>query len=100
MIEPRLNEEAINDAQIDTEINKRRWVNRRKMAWIAFKAMMLESILIFSVFCALLITGADKEAMESVAAWWPLFTVIFSAQGGIVMAYIGSAAYSDVRLFK
>lgn len=77
------------------ELESRRWTNRRKMAYTALYVgcgicMSATGLLLFG----------DIERVKALGELGTVFLGMLGFLGGIVMAYIGSAAYSDVKLWK
>lgn len=83
----------------ESEIEANRWENRRKMAWKAFKlASRLSVLTVIGIFVLVIFAPADQ--VKAASEHWAALGIVFGGLWGVVMAYIGSSAYSDVRLFK
>lgn len=81
------------------EIEDERWKNRRKMAWKAFNLASILSVVVVVAIIVSVIFGTPEE-IEAGAEYWAAIGVILGGLWGVVMAYIGSAAYSEVKLQK
>jgi hypothetical protein len=77
------------------EIEKKRWENRRKMAWRSWYFLVG-----FSMTIGIFLLFAPNEKIAAASAFEMTIVSILGVFAGIVMAYIGSAAYSDVRIGK
>ncbi len=77
------------------ELESRRWKHRRKMAYYA---LSLGSGICISV-TALILFGS-VERVKALGELGAVFLGMLGFLGGVVMAYIGSATYSEVKLWK
>jgi len=79
----------------DLDLENKRWENRRKMAWGSWYFLIGFSLVIGSF-----LLFASAERITAASAFEMTIVSILGVFAGIVMAYIGSAAYSDVRIGK
>jgi len=89
--------ETIDNSAEEKKFNleSRRWQNRRKMAYVALGTGCL--------ICTAAVCIAAFSSIERVNALGELgavFLGILGFLGSIVVAYVGTAAYSEVRLWK
>jgi hypothetical protein len=77
------------------DLESRRWANRRKMAYIA----LLTGCGVCGSVVGVLLFG-DIERVKAMGELGSVLLGVLGFLGGTVMAYIGSAAYSDVKLWK
>lgn len=77
------------------ELEFRRWKNRRKMAYSALATGIIVCLAATGVM-----TFSDIERVKTLGELGAVFLGILGFLGSIVVAYVGSAAYSDVRLWK
>ena len=85
----------ISEKEHQLSLEERRWVNRRKMAWWAF---LFGSGFAFGML--FVVIWGDLDRVKLMGDLGPVVLGCMGFFAGIVMAYIGSAAYSDVRLWK
>ena len=85
----------MSEATDKAQLEKDRWINRRRMAWAA----LVMGSGICGAAAAVLLFGS-VERVKALGELGAVFLGMLGFFGGIVMAYIGSAAYSDVRLWK
>jgi len=76
-------------------LESKRWKNRRKIAYIA----MFTGAIICLVTSAIMAFGS-VERVNALSEFGFVFLGMLGFLGGIIMAYIGTAAYSDVRIWK
>lgn len=74
------------------EIDNRRWKYRRKLA---FGAFYLAAGVIAAIVAVVLF--GDLERIAALGDMGALMLAVFGFLGGIIMAYVGSATYSDVK---
>lgn len=77
------------------ELESRRWKHRRYMAYTA----LWFGCGISASAAAVMLLG-DIERVKALGDLGAVFLGILGFLGGVVMAYIGTAAYSDVKLWK
>jgi len=94
-MEPKSEEKA--EVRTSAEIQDVRWRNRRRMAWKAFNLASFLSVFTI-VGISLLVIFGTPEKIESASNSWAALGIVFGGLWGVVMAYIGSAAYSDTRV--
>lgn len=75
------------------ELDSRRWANRRHLAWSSFLLAAVQTIGLLS-----LLFTASVDRVEAVAQYGAIIMAVYGFCAGIIMAYVGTAAYSDVRL--
>lgn len=75
------------------ELESKRWTNRRKMAWGSF-FFLIGLTGTIGAFLAL----ASPERIAAAHTFEMTIVSILGVFAGIIMAYIGTAAYSEVRL--
>jgi uncharacterized membrane protein len=76
-------------------LDSRRWRHRRKMAYIALITGVLICLAAMGVVCF-----GSIERVKALSEFGAVFLGILGFLGGIVMAYIGTALVSDVKLWK
>jgi len=77
------------------DMESARWVNRRKMAWAS---LYLSLGITFSILYIIAFGTIDR--VNALAQYGAIILGMYGFCAGIIMAYIGSAAYSDVRLWQ
>lgn len=73
-----------NEQLVDAEINKRRWTNRRRMAWLSF--------------AYLCISGLSPFFFELKEAYIPLLTNSQFLFFGIIATYIGGNVIEHIKM--
>lgn len=81
------------------KLDNERWKNRRGMAWKAFYLACTLTVVLFLAALGLWFTG-DTETINAASEWSVILVGALGGLWSVVAAYIGSAAYSDVRLLK
>lgn len=76
------------------ELENRRWNNRRKMAYSALGTGIVICLTVISIMAF-----ADIERIKAISESGAVFLGVLGFLGSIVVAYVGTAAYSDVRLW-
>ena len=88
-----MEEDILEEKKFNLE--SRRWKNRRKMAYIALITGVIVCLSAMGVVCF-----GSIERVTALSEFGAVFLGILGFLGGIVMAYIGTALVSDVKLWK
>lgn len=75
-------------------LDSRRWKNRRKMAWLSLIAAVIQT-----AFLMIMLAVLPIPHLEALSGYGVLFIAIYGFYAGIIMSYVGTAAYSDVKLW-
>ncbi len=65
------------------------------MAWACLVSGILQTIVLLAT---LILAPVDR--VTALAQYGALFMAMYGFYAGVIMAYVGTAAYSDVRLWK
>lgn len=87
--------EEFNAEEQKLILESKRWKNRRKIAYIA---MFTGSIICLATTG--IMSFGSVERVKALSEFGFVFLGMLGFLGGIIMAYIGTAAYSDVRIWK
>jgi hypothetical protein len=88
-------DDKVAQDEFKLDLENRRWINRRKMAWVALYVGCG-----FACGTLAIIAFGSLDRVKLIGDLGPVVLGFMGFFGGIVMAYIGSAAYSDVKLWK